>query len=347
MMPATSFMKSSVRGWSASGWLLLGLAASFGAATPAAVSRLQAAEPSAAALSETEADEDFARQGEYVGQVTVDNNSVAVGAQIIARGNGKFRAVGYIGGLPGEGWNFTPKREADGQLEGEVVKFGGDEITAEILNGKLTVKNSAGTVLGEMNRVIRKSPTMGQKPPAGATVLFDGSSADEFQNGQLSPEGWLMQGVTSHKTFQDHQLHLEFLLPYMPTAADQGRANSGCYLQGRYEVQILDSFGLAGRNNECGGIYSIRDPDMNLCFPPLSWQTYDIDFKAAKYNEQGEKMADAKITVRHNGVLIHKNVALPKATTAAPVAEGADPGPLYLQDHGNPVRFRNIWVVAK
>jgi hypothetical protein len=142
-------------------------------------------------------------------------------------------------------------------------------------------------------------------------------------------------------------MHLEFLLSYMPSARGQGRANSGCYAQGRYEVQILDSFGLTGEHNECGGIYSIKKPDVNMCFPPLSWQTYDIDFTAAKFDDAGKKTADAKMTVRHNGVVIHDNVSAPKTTTAAPLGEGKEPGPIYLQDHGNPIRFRNIWIVEK
>ena len=110
---------------------------------------------------------------------------------------------------------------------------------------------------------------------------------------------------------------------------------------------MLDSFGLAGKHNECGGIYSIKDPDLNMCFPPLQWQTYDIDFTAAKYDKDGKKTANARITVRHNGVLIHDNVELPKRTTASPLAEGPEPGFLHLQDHSNPLRFRNIWVVKK
>lgn len=163
----------------------------------------------------------------------------------------------------------------------------------------------------------------------------------------MTDDGLLMQGATSKAKFQSYTLHLEFQLPYMPAARGQGRGNSGCYAQGRYEVQILDSFGLDGLNNECGGIYSVKAPGVNMCFPPLAWQTYDIDFTAAKYDSDGKKTADAKLTVKHNGVEIHKDVSIPKTTTAAPVAEGPEPGPLYLQDHGNPVRFRNIWVVEK
>jgi hypothetical protein len=110
---------------------------------------------------------------------------------------------------------------------------------------------------------------------------------------------------------------------------------------------VLDSFGLAGENNECGGIYSIAKPRVNMCFPPLIWQTYDIDFETAKYDTDGKKTKNAMLTVKHNGVLIHDRVEVGKTTTAAGRAEGAEPGPIQLQDHGNPVVYRNIWVVLK
>jgi hypothetical protein len=112
-------------------------------------------------------------------------------------------------------------------------------------------------------------------------------------------------------------------------------------------VQVLDSFGLSGEQNECGGIYSIAKPKLNMCFPPLSWQTYDIEFQAATFDADGKKTADGVITVKHNGVVIHDKVKLTHATTAAPAPEGAAPGPLYLQDHGNQVRYRNVWFAPK
>ena len=151
--------------------------------------------------------------------------------------------------------------------------------------------------------------------------------------------------ITSKKKFQSHRLHIEFRLPYQPQDGGQGRGNSGLYLQGRYEVQMLDSFGLEGDHNECGGIYSIRKPDVNMCFPPLSWQTYDIDFTAAKFDQDGRMISKPHMTVRHNGRVIHENVELPKETTASLLQPGPDPGPVYLQDHSCPVRYRNIWVV--
>ena len=117
-------------------------------------------------------------------------------------------------------------------------------------------------------------------------------------------------------------------------------------MQGRYETQVLDSFGLKGKMNEAGGIYSIKDPDLNMCFPPLTWQTYDVDFIAAKY-EDGKLVAHPRMTVKLNGVVVQRDIELPKSTTAAPVKPGPEPGFLYLQDHGNPVRYRNVWVVEK
>jgi hypothetical protein len=297
------------------------------------------------ALDPKQADADFAIQGEYSGSIQSDPE-VKIGVQVIALGGGKFHAVGYPGGLPGDGWNGQDKHEADGELKDGVVMFKAGEVSAELRNGTVTVRDANGDKIGEFKKTTRQSPTAGQKPPEGAIVLFDGSSPDSFVGGKLDGN-LLVQGVTSKQKFQNYSMHIEFLLSYMPAARGQGRANSGCYAQGRYEVQILDSFGLSGEHNECGGIYSVKKPDVNMCFPPLSWQTYDIDFTAAKYDDAGKKTADARITVKHNGVVIHKDVAIPKATTAAPVAEGKDPGPIYLQDHGNPVRFRNIWVVEK
>ena len=293
------------------------------------------------------ADADFAVQGEYTGELPSNEGKEKWGIQVIALGDGKFDGVGYKGGLPGDGWDRGEKAKGHGETAGGVTTLVGDKGNAKIKDGVMTVVDKDGNEIGQLKRVIRKSPTLGAKPPQGAVVLFDGKTADHFINGRMTEDDLLLQGVTSKQKFQNLTLHLEFVIPYMPHDRGQGRGNSGCYLQGRYEVQILDSFGLEGKNNECGGIYSIRDPDVNMCFPPLSWQTYDIDYTPAKYDDSGKKIKNAVMTVRHNGVVVHENVALPKDTTAAPVKEGPEPGPIFLQDHGNPVRFRNIWLVEK
>ena len=298
-------------------------------------------------LEPEQAGVDFKLQGEYSGEIRTDNGNETIGVQVIALGDGKFQAVGYPGGLPGDGWNREDKVEREGELKGEEVRFE-SEGSVGILkaDGTITVEVE-GITLGTLRKVTRKSETLGQKPPQGAVVLFDGTNADKFEGGKLTKDGLLEQGVTSKQKFKGFKLHMEFLLSFMPMARGQARSNSGIYLQGRHEVQILDSFGLEGKNNECGGIYEVKDPDLNMCFPPLSWQTYDIDFTPAKYDEAGKKTANARMTVRHNGVLIHDNVEVPKATRAAPVPEGPEPGPIYIQDHGNPVRLKNIWLVEK
>ena len=108
-------------------------------------------------------------------------------------------------------------------------------------------------------------------------------------------------------------------------------------------MQILDSFGLNGEPNQCGGLYRQQSPDINMCYPPLAWQTYDIYFQAARWDGQGNKIRNARITVVHNGQPIHWNYSIP-AKTGAGKAEGPQAMPILLQDHGNPVHFRNVWI---
>jgi len=304
-----------------------------------------AAEKGDALLSPKAAGKDFVIQGEYTGE---NAEGEKVGLNIIALGDGKFRGVGFMGGLPGDGWDQGEKLPFTIKSDGNKMIFTDpdtNEYEVKIKGGKLTAWRD-GNKSHDLKKVIRKSPTMGSKPPKGAVVLFDGTSVDKFKNAKLSEDKLLIPRADSIQRFGSHKLHIEFFLPFKPKARGQGRGNSGCYLQGRYEVQVLDSFGLEGRNNECGGIYSIKAPDLNMCYPPLSWQTYDIEFTAAKFKD-GKKMEDARMTVLHNGVKIHDNVKLPKRTTASPLPEGPEPGYLHLQDHGNPVRYRNIWVVEK
>ncbi len=290
---------------------------------------------------------DYQFQGEYMGKVDIGGGEEDFGVQIIALGEGKFRLVALQGGLPGDGWN----RE-DQQMEGE-GKFAEDKVTAviegadiEVADGKITV-TTEGETIGTLEKVERQSPTLGKQPTEEALVLFDGTSTEKFDNGELVEGKYLgATDVTSKEKFGDHQMHIEFRTPFMPAARGQGRGNSGVYVQGRYEVQVLDSFGLDGKDNECGGIYSISQPKVNMCFPPLVWQTYDIDFTAARYDDDGKKTKNARVTIRHNGVVIHDDLEIAHGT---PGHSGEGPGDehLFLQNHGNPVVFRNIWVVKK
>ncbi len=298
-------------------------------------------------INPAEAGEDYRVQGEYTGQIATNDAEIWHGVQVVAGGDGKFDVVIYRGGLPGNGWDGISREQVSAESAGGRLNFAWGEGTAELSDKKIHVRDASGESIGRLSKVVRKSRTLGLPPPPHATVLFDGTNADAFEGGQMTDDGLLMQGVTSHDKFQDFRLHVEWRTPFMPTARSQARGNSGVYMQGRYEVQMLDSFGLTGEDNEAGGIYSIKKPDVNMAFPPLTWQTYDVDFIAAKYDADGNKTADARMTVRHNGVVIHNDVAIPDATRAAPVVEGPEPGPVFLQDHGNPVRYRNIWIVPR
>jgi hypothetical protein len=174
-------------------------------------------------------------------------------------------------------------------------------------------------------------------------VLFDGTSGDAWVNARITPEGWLREGAQTRQGYQDFTLHIEFLCSFMPAARGQSRANSGVFLDGRYEIQVLDSFGLEGLNNECGAIYSLRAPDVNMCLPPLSWQTFDIVYTAPVFGTGGRKLRNAVVSVVHNGVLVHDRVEVVRSTAGG--QEGPTPGPIQFMNHGNPMLARNIWLV--
>ena len=282
---------------------------------------------------------DYLAQGEY-------KNDWG-GAQIIALGEDNFRMVTYRGGLPGAGWDKEYRQEINGKRDGDKIIFTStNNYRAEMASGKITMKSDAGGPW-TMERTERKSPTLGAKPPAGAVVLFDGSSADAWKNGRMDERGLLAAGTTSKQKFTDFTLHLEFLLPFKPLGRGQDRGNSGVYLLDRYECQVLDSFGLKGENNECGGFYQQAKPDVNMCFPPLVWQTYDFEVAAAKFDATGAKIRNTVVTVKHNGVVIHDKLELKKETPGGGMKEVAEGGGIQLQGHGNPVFYRNIWIVPK
>ena len=196
-------------------------------------------------------------------------------------------------------------------------------------------------------------------PPKGAMVLFGGNSEDVGANwlarDRKSPAGWgvadramLARGgdIISKERFTDYQLHVEFKVPYMPDAKGQGRGNSGVFMQGRYEIQVLDSYGIADPGTgDCGAVYSQSAPLINACKPPKEWQTYDIVFRAPRFDDAGMLVEKARVTVRQNGIVVQNNTEIKSPTWGENFGKLNETGPIVLQDHGNPVEYRNIWIL--
>ena len=297
--------------------------------------------------SREQADGDYVFQGEYRGWQRPQpshRSSVSVAMQVVALGDGRFDAVKYYGGLPGAGWKAPSIYTLAGVRSSDRVMLTGEQYDAEIFGSTMNLFDKEGRHAGQLMRVERLSPTLEAEPPIGAIVLFDGSGdLSHWKNAKINSDG-LQAGTETVDKYGDFRLHGEFMLPYKPLARGQDRGNSGFYLQGRYEVQVLDSFGLEGIENECGSLYKTKRPDTNLCLPPLQWQTYDMDFASAKFDAAGKKTANMRITVWHNGVVIHDAASIPNKTGAGTV-EGPNPLPIKLQEHGNPVVYRNIWLI--
>jgi Domain of Unknown Function (DUF1080) len=310
---------------------------------------------------------DFKIQGEYA--------NTGIGIQVIALGGGEFQAIVYEGGLPGAGWDGKTKSLMAGKVDGSTAKFEPAKGTRKYLARKPSEfsatskfppqgqKDYSGVSDGtrfdidtpEMQRLalkktIRVSSTMGDKAPEGALVLFDGSNKDAWTGGRIDEKAKVLNtesgNITTKQKFNDYTAHVEFMLPFRPEARGQERANSGFYQVLMYEVQVLDSFGLDGKDNECGGVYTKKAPTINMCLPPLAWQSYDAEFTNA-VAEGGKVVKKARLTLKHNGVVVHDNIEINGKTGGSRDDPEGTPGPLLLQGHGNPVLFRNIWVIEK
>lgn len=257
------------------------------------------------------------------------------------------------GGEALEVWHAPPAADARPTVSGH----GFDTAWMGVWKGDRFIVTAEDPARGrfELRRVERTSPTLGRRPPPDAVVLLppgpDGRPVmDAWTNPSWRPlpDGDMEVGkgdIHTRQAFGDAEIHLEFMLPYEPEKLGQSRGNSGVYVQSRYELQVLDSFGLGPAANQCGGIYNLAVPRADACLPPLTWQTYDIVFRAPRFAADGALVKPARFEqVRLNGMLIHENVELPRATQSSTGGDHVPVAPLMLQDHGSPVRYRHIWI---
>ncbi len=246
----------------------------------------------------------------------------------------------YQGGLPGAGWD-------------------GGQIKHQWIDADAIADRLAG-----FTKFDRAASLEFTKPPTDAIVLFDGKKNKHWKFATVV-DGILQAGAATRAKFKDFKLHFECMTPYKPSLplSHTGRGNSGVFAVGAYEVQVMDTFGLdldpeawkeikllKKPNTWCGSIYGIRPPSINVCSPPLTWQSFDVEFTAARFDAQSKtKISDAVITVYHNDVLIQDHVKLPRGTGGGPKGPRAEvaTGPIHFQKHGNPVQYRNIWVQVK
>lgn len=296
--------------------------------------------------------------GEYEGTYQADKlTQLKATGKVIAVGPGYYRMVlTAVGDPKGEG----TYAEIYGIQQGNGVNIVGryedrSNWSGSISDGHLLASGNYYGCWFDLKKTVRKSPTEGAKPPEGAVVLLPyepGQKPDlSAWSGTWKPrDDGSVEGVPgsgsfqTKKNFRDVKLHVEFWLPLEAGKFGQERANSGVYLSGNYEVQVLDSFGLTSTNGDCAAIYDLTRPLVNASLPPETWQTYDIIFHATRM-EGGKTIKNPRVTVVHNGVTVQQDVEVPGPTGAKEGTPNVAEGPLGLQDHGHPDRYRNIWLV--
>lgn len=284
---------------------------------------------------------DFEIQGEYVGKLRSAAGAESdIAAQIVAERDGIFRVVFFPGGLPGAGWTGAGKSEAEAEMSGGFARLIG-EYTGTIDGDSLNAAKSPDATFALAKRE-RISPTMGLKPPPEATILFDGSSIVAWTNASMDSAGNfapLEREATTLKRFSDFSLHLEYRVPFLPHLVGQSRANSGLRLITDKvifaEMQILDSFGGEPGTEDCGGIEGRFPPLVMAAFPPMAWQTLDVQMTSPPPTDTTD-VGGAKLTIWHNGIMIHPGRKMDYWGSWVTIG---------LQNLSAPGAFRNIWVV--
>lgn len=292
--------------------------------------------------------------GDYVGRWSEEEDvDPDIAVQVVALGGGRYQVIGTAK----LDMRATPKFAAEVEAKDGRLRFREDGLEV-VCDGKtVTGTRRVGNKRFTAEKAARLSPTLGKPAPEGAIVLFDGGNLDAWDGTagwEVLDDGTLMvtpsgKYLSTKENFGDLRLHVEFRTPFMPFARGQQRGNSGVFVYGEYEVQVLDSYGQPGYYDECGALYKLSAPRVNACRPPGVWQTYDIEFRAPRFDANGALTENGRMTVHHNGVLIQKDVELEwitgwkeKDRLAPPPSV---PGPIKLQGHNNYVQFRNIWVI--
>ena len=315
-------------------------------------------------------------QGEYFGVTSAGDT---LGAWVVAKSSNSYALSILPGGLvviPGQTggkwggvtkytgtatWNST----TNDYVVSTAAGFSTTSITGTGYNRVLNGTAPGGATFA-LNRIIRKSPTLGLKPRASwslspmldtASSWFDSAAAaanstaelakwvNNGNNPSLNYGGYLYRGVKTKVTHNAGFLHIEMMGSFMPSATGQNRANSGVYLHGKYEAQVLDSYGLTGAWDEMGGIYKVSVPKTNAALPPMTWQTYDIWFSPRTSGSAGATPGAAVMTVYLNGVLVQDSVPVPTTTEAGETGSQTVASVLALQAHGNEVVYNNIWFI--
>jgi hypothetical protein len=302
-------------------------------------------------LSEAQTHPGFKFQGEFTGAIrdSAEAEPVDAALQVSIHG-GQARGLLYYDSLP-DGIDNHDETKIRAQLEGvyrddELVLSGDGAPRFRYTAEGFVAFDDENDNLGQLNRIERQSPTLGLAPPESAITLFDGEHLEHWNDGaRMDAHGRLIEGATTRESYGDFHLHMEMKLGFMPDSEGQGRANSGVYIQNRYEVQILDTFGQPPSVNGIASLYNFKAPVVNAAYPPLTWQTYDLYFRAPRFDDDGEKTENARVTVYLNGVLVQDNVELPQGTGMGASRAETPRAPLYLQSHSGPVRFQNIWLI--